>query len=320
MTRIPILDGWRGLSILLVLIGHLFPVGPKGWALNGAAASSGMALFFTLSGFLICKLLLRNQNISRFLIRRFSRIIPIAWLTVTAIFLFSNVSVDWLMANLTFVGNIPPIRLSPLNAHFWSLCVEIQFYVFAALLVAVAGRSGLLVIPILLGSLTAYKFLVNPDITILTSSRIDEIFAGCCLGLLHEKLASQRERYEVPFWITVLLACGLVVSTWDYGGQANYLRPYFAAALVGSTLFLSDTSILKTILTHKALVYVAGISYALYVYHVPLMHSWLGEGDTFEKYMKRPLLLGALFLLAHLSTKYYEAYFIRKGRELSSRL
>lgn len=319
MTRIPVLDGWRGLSILLVLIGHLFPVGPKSWALNGAVASSGMALFFTLSGFLICKLLLSNQNIPRFLVRRFSRIIPIAWLTILLIFIFSSVSVEWLIANLTFVGNIPPIRLSPLNAHFWSLCVEIQFYVFAAILVALSGRSGLWVIPILLGSLTFYKFMVNPDISILTLSRIDEIFAGCCLGLLHEKWVSQKRRYEVPVSVTLLLACGLVASTWDYGGQLNHLRPYFAAALVGSTLLVSDASLVRKILTHKALVYVAGISYALYVYHVPLMYSWLGEGDTLEKYMKRPLLLGALFLLAHLSSRYYEAFFIRKGRELSSR-
>ncbi len=40
MQRIPILDGWRALSILLVLAGHLLPLGPHRWGLNGAVAAS----------------------------------------------------------------------------------------------------------------------------------------------------------------------------------------------------------------------------------------------------------------------------------------
>ncbi len=44
-NRLQVLDGWRGISILLVLAGHLFPLGPKVWQLNGIIASSGMAIF-----------------------------------------------------------------------------------------------------------------------------------------------------------------------------------------------------------------------------------------------------------------------------------
>ena len=53
-----VLDGWRGISILLVLASHLLPLGPKGWQLNATAGPMGMALFFTLSGFLITRFLL----------------------------------------------------------------------------------------------------------------------------------------------------------------------------------------------------------------------------------------------------------------------
>ena len=66
------LDGWRGLSILLVLAAHLLPLGPKPWKLNYSAGILGMALFFTLSGFLITRALLREQNVAAFLIRRCS--------------------------------------------------------------------------------------------------------------------------------------------------------------------------------------------------------------------------------------------------------
>src|SRR5256885_9231134 len=55
--RIPVLDGWRACSILLVLGAHLVPLGPHWMALNDTAGAMGMALFFTLSGYLITSFL-----------------------------------------------------------------------------------------------------------------------------------------------------------------------------------------------------------------------------------------------------------------------
>ena len=66
------LDGWRGISILLVLAGHLFPLGPKSLAVNAGIAALGMAIFFTLSGFLITTTLLYRPSVVEFLIRRVS--------------------------------------------------------------------------------------------------------------------------------------------------------------------------------------------------------------------------------------------------------
>lgn len=47
-ARIPILDGWRALSILLVLAGQWLPLGRAEWRMNESVAASGMALFFCL--------------------------------------------------------------------------------------------------------------------------------------------------------------------------------------------------------------------------------------------------------------------------------
>ena len=74
---------------------------------------------------------------------------------------------------------------------------------------------------------------------------------------------------------------------------------------------------LAVALKSRFLVYVAGISYALYVIHPMLAASWLGSGDLIEKYAKRPLLFAALFLLAHLSTGYYERRWIALGKRLA---
>ena len=71
--RIPILDGWRAISILLVLSSHLLPLGPHWLQLNVAAGALGMALFFTLSGFLIVQFLAGGMAIGDFLARRLAQ-------------------------------------------------------------------------------------------------------------------------------------------------------------------------------------------------------------------------------------------------------
>src|SRR5688572_19452949 len=77
--HLPVLDGWRGISILLVLAAHLLPVGPKVWQLNVATGVAGMVIFFVLSGFLITSILLSGSALPDFLARRFFRIVPLAW-------------------------------------------------------------------------------------------------------------------------------------------------------------------------------------------------------------------------------------------------
>ena len=51
-------------------------------------------------------------------------------------------------ANLFFYANLPPFYLDYTNGHFWSLCVEMQFYAAIAIVVALAGRRGLVLVPI----------------------------------------------------------------------------------------------------------------------------------------------------------------------------
>src|SRR5690348_87525 len=91
-ARVPVLDGLRGISILLVLSAHMLPLGPKALKLNDAAGAMGMSLFFALSGFLITSVLHGNQNIFEFSVRRLARIIPLAY--AYSIIVFSLVYYD----------------------------------------------------------------------------------------------------------------------------------------------------------------------------------------------------------------------------------
>ena len=156
--RIAILDGWRAASILSVLAGHWFPLGPQSWQLNASFATGGMALFFCLSGFLITQLLLRDQRVGPFLVRRLARILPLAWLGMLLLALVPG-NLPYLPMNLAFYANLPPIRLLEGGNHLWSLCVEVQFYAVVALIVLCAGRRGLYALPLLAGVVTSLPSL-----------------------------------------------------------------------------------------------------------------------------------------------------------------
>src|SRR5579863_1540000 len=88
-ARIQALDGWRGISILLVLVGHLlefrYGTGSSddlGYRLADAFSTSGVCLFFTISGFIIMSLAVKERESARgfsaraFYVRRFFRIVP----------------------------------------------------------------------------------------------------------------------------------------------------------------------------------------------------------------------------------------------------
>lgn len=321
-SRSSVLDGWRGISITLVLLGHLFPLGPKSWQLNSTVAAAGMAIFFILSGFLITNLLLRNQNIKYFLIRRFLRIVPLAWLAIIVSMLAFNANLQFYLPHLLFYVNLTPELLTNYTAHLWSLCVEMQFYVAIALLVGLFKQKAFWLLPVLALCVTLNRYANDIEMTITTYHRVDEILAGTILALINHSTYEQAKRLIAKLPVLIMFGF-LLVSTHPNSGIFNFLRPYIAMLLIGSTLFASQYQTLgkwyTPLLNSRILFYLASISYALYVIHGILGSTWLGEGERLEKYLKRPLLLAITFALAHLSTFYYEKYWINLGKKLTSK-
>ena len=285
-----------------------------------AAARFGMAIFFTLSGFLITRLLLADTKITDFLIRRFLRIIPLAWLAMAIAFPLTDVATSSYLPNFLFYANLPPIRLTAVASHLWSMCVEMQFYLAVAMivLVLVAGARGLLLLPLLSIAVTVLRVVDGAYLDIVTWHRVNEILAGVTLALIFsERLGAAAVRVLARcnvYWLLPLAA----ITCHPDAGFMNYLRPYVVALLVGSTLYAPPASA-RAVLSSRILKYLATISFALYVIHGILMETWLGEGDLLVKYAKRPLLFALTFALAHLSTFHYEARWIALGKRLTQR-
>jgi peptidoglycan/LPS O-acetylase OafA/YrhL len=317
--RLSVLDGWRALSILSVLAGHLLPLNALVPRSNEAAGLFGMAVFFTLSGFLITRFLIERPDPRAFIIRRAFRILPLAWVGVMAAFLIDGAGKTAMLApNLLFYANLPPIPLFDSGAHLWSLNVEVQFYVAIALAVAVFGSRALYALPALGLAVTIARAATGAHSSIVTWLRIDEILAGALVALIWSGWMGNRARVVLTSTNTWIAAVIALAVCYFADTPLAYLRPYAVALMVGSTLAGAPAPI-ATLLQSRAAAYVAAVSYALYVFHALLASTWLGSGEDLEKYLKRPLLFAATFALAHLSTYYFEKHFIDWAKALTRR-
>ena len=316
--RIPILDGWRATSILLVLGAHLLPIGPKVLELNETAGAMGMALFFTLSGFLIVQFLAAGAPLGIFVMKRLARIIPLSWAAMLFLVLWHQYDPVTVARNFLFVANLPPVSLMIGGEHLWSLCVEMQFYLTVATICLIFGRRGLYLVPVLALAVTTARVISGEHISIVTWHRVDEILAGGTIALAYTGWLGERAAEilrRLPVWP---FAIALVVCSHPDAGALQYLRPYAASILVGASL-TGAPAFLNRILESKPMAYVAEVSYALYVIHGVLSATWLGSGERMEKYLKRPLLFGATFAIAHVSTFYFEQPITRRVRDFGKR-
>jgi peptidoglycan/LPS O-acetylase OafA/YrhL len=225
--------------------------------------------------------------------------------------------------NFLFVANIPPQHFVEQAIHYWSLCIEVQFYVFIACLYKLFGKRGFYAIPLLCVTISVHRAYVGALGSNITWNRVDDILCGCALamiteGMLGKSLIGFLKR--IPFGAILGLLAALAISSHPASAGFGYLRPYIAATLIGASIFSEDRRI-EVLMGSRVFLYIAKISFALYVIHAILVHTWLGiDEDKVMKYVKRIPLIAITVALSHFSTFYFEKYFIGLGRRLSSHL
>lgn len=113
------------------------------------------------------------------------RIVPLAWLVLAVTFV--NFPTGWnsFLPHFLFYANWEPMALTPPTSHFWSLCVEMQFYATVALLVFFLKKKAFFILPVLCIIVTIIRWHDGVSAAINTYYRIDEILAGCILALLY---------------------------------------------------------------------------------------------------------------------------------------
>lgn len=142
------IDGIRAVSIILVLIFHAFFVyqlahptetvesiikelgGGWAWVFNG---DKGVDVFFVMSGFLISGILFRqiaksgHMDLKNFYIRRYLRLTPAYYFTLTLYWLLNGPNSDTIWANYLYISNFIDYGHQAVG-WTWSLAIEEQFY------------------------------------------------------------------------------------------------------------------------------------------------------------------------------------------------
>jgi len=137
----------RGYAVLGVLLGHLAQSCHlsefvyRGWMIEGLG--NGVYLFFVASSFTLFysmskRMLIENNYLKNFFIRRFFRIAPLYWYGIIVYFLiYGNETRGWLpgpsglwhyLLNIFFLHGLHPDTMSSVVPGGWSIGVEMLFY------------------------------------------------------------------------------------------------------------------------------------------------------------------------------------------------
>ncbi len=143
------IDVLRGLAAITVVLSHYIPYWDR---YNGdipvwVPASLGhdaVLLFFAISGFVIFMTLERCRTVTDFAVLRFSRLYPAYWValvlatSVTVLLFDQNFWKGGFIVNLTMFQEF--VRFKNLDNVYWSLTVELAFYLNVAWLFALGWQ------------------------------------------------------------------------------------------------------------------------------------------------------------------------------------
>ena len=288
--RIAGLDGLRGLAVTLVLGFHLYPrLVPGGWL--------GVSLFFTLSGFLITTVILRDLerdtfSFKAFYARRVRRLVPAAVLVLT-LFAVTWTVLGWFDENhrsdvlfaLLQISNWQQIwegvpygtALASPVVHYWSLAIEEQAYLVLPLLIVLSGRARLLKIALGLFALsTLATFLADGSQSIIyfgTHTRAAEVLTGVIAAAFLHNTQWRPQRHIA----TIISALGVGYLVWasffvHLQDSLVYSGGLVVTGVVSASVILTlPQSRIATFFDLRPFAWLGTVSYGVYLLHWPIL-------------------------------------------------
>ena len=325
-SKIPQLDGFRALAILLVINFH-FAVYIKFLpAYNSITGSGwiGVSLFFMLSSFLLILPYIEHAlsdlpvpSYKNFYRNRILRIFPLYFFSMICFLIIHSIigktSLDGydLVRHVFFLHNFQENH-SAINPPYWSLAVEIHFYLLCPLiglmvykliyrrkiklLVMILSVFIILSIGYRIYITQFYKGYETSMYTRLIYASTLANFEAFVFGILNSlfyalvikrQIISKLSKLLAAFSIPLLLI-GLYILM-DYlfvntGGVLDktlmqnfcYTLLYLLFSGFITASFLSGNSIWNKILGSKIALYLSAISFSLYIWHY-WMYAWMHE-------------------------------------------
>lgn len=288
------LDGLRGLSILLVLLHHMPPY--EAWipAVLHHNGRYGVSFFFIISGFLICSLLLREEektgriSLGRFYARRALRLLPLYYvvlaLQVVMVFGLKQYTPE---NRVLFAEKLPSYLFyysnwleSATQGPFfcaWSLAAEEQFYLAFGLLLVLCPRKWLvgLVATALGAKFLVFQFIGPVDAWSATArvlfSYQEAIFWGVLLAFaLHQRaIYTAIARACRSPWLVG--GCGAIIVGWLLTHPIQSANTWDAELLYLLMLAVTAGVVIRRtvpVLSSGLLAHIGRVSYGVYLLHM----------------------------------------------------
>ena len=291
----PLIEGFRGLAVLLVLISHWIVIEyfPNFIFLN--LGFLGVNFFFVLSGFLITEILIieiynkekAGAIIKNFFAKRTLRIFPIYYLTIILLAVFNiGKSVELLPWTLTYSLNIGGNWFGAYDRifmHIWSLCVEEQFYLIwpFVFLITKGSRYFRVIIGFIAVSIL-FKLIVflnhSPNYEGVIHSNLVAAMDALAVGSLLAYLKCFKQKIWLKFLdipnYSIILLLGLFWSISYFSDHLQLLyhvMARFLGAIIGAIFILKAVKVsdqpLNKLLAFRPLKFLGKISYGVYLYH-----------------------------------------------------
>lgn len=347
-TYLPTLDGWRGIAVLGVILYHGREEFPRSNSLLIRLAAHcylGVDVFFAISGFLICGLLLREYeetgdiSLRRFYIRRCFRILPPYYVSLAAIcaagaFLALPFNFADVPSCLLFYRNYRPLGIDEYGgfytAHYWTLAVEEHFYLlWPMLLLLVRPKRAGKVAFLLAMMVFAWRVIegrfhllagVLPQANLLarTDARMDALLWGCLAAIYFPDIRRLAARIRFSQLWFVPASIILIAQKMHPPGQ-TLLDAVLFPLLVVSTV-VQPRSVLGRVLEWRPLQWIGTISFSLYLWQelfLPGPTAELARGGF--RYLQQPgWNLLAILVCACLSRYLVEIPMTRLGYRISA--
>ncbi|MBV6492771.1 MAG: hypothetical protein LDLANPLL_00772 [Turneriella sp.] len=332
------LQGLRALAVIAVLFFHIWPDSFRGGFI-------GVDVFFVISGFLITTLLIveiektGRLDLGNFWARRMRRLLPAATLVIiVSLFLAFKYmpETDWLnttkqafasslyfqnwMLVLQSVDYMAREASATLVQHYWSLSIEEQFYIAWPLIIFLAvaiGRGTLrsirsvalifsTVILVASFSISAFVYLGAPHGYFTSTTRAWELSLGATLAILWPRIQLDPIFRVILSWVGLTL---VVASVFVIKQDQNF-PGYIALLPTFGTVFLilgnQASGAAGTLLGYQPMRFVGDISYAVYLWHWPLVvvSKQIPEIAKLSSGLQAAFIIATTFILSIL-TKYF---------------
>ena len=278
-------------------------------AANFFSSFPGVPIFFFISGYLISKSYISNNNIEKYTYNRILRIYPAliicTFLSILSVYItgyFSTYNIDqiefmsWLFGQVSFVQFYNPefmrqFGTGTLNGSLWTITVELQFYFIIPFMYFIISKLKLNINIVLL--LLIVLFLLINQLYVSLGEIYREYFLYKLWGVsfapwLYMFLIGVFFQHNFDYFYKLLRGKSLLLIfiyliTYNFGfSTGNEMHPLLFIVL--SFLIFSFAYTIPKL--SNSILHKNDISYGVYIYHIPIInlliyYNYVGSANYF---------------------------------------